>query len=61
MVMNKYGGAVNKEVFITRDYLRKNIDHIFVYGDNTLHKGNKGAAILSNEPNTHGFVTKKFP
>jgi hypothetical protein len=32
-----------------------------VFGDNTLHRGKKGAAILSDEPNTYGFITKKFP
>ena len=49
------------ERIITRDYLRKNPNHIFVYGDNSLHRGLKGAAILSTEPNSCGFITKKYP
>ena len=49
------------ERIITIDYLRKNPNHIFVYGDNILHKGKKGAAALSGESNTYGLVTKKYP
>ncbi len=47
--------------FITKEYLRENPNHIFVFGDNTLHKGRSGAAILRDEPNTYGFITKKKP
>jgi hypothetical protein len=47
--------------YITRKYLRNNPTHIFVYGDNDLRKGKLGAATLRDEPNTYGFVTKKFP
>lgn len=46
---------------ITRNYLQNNPNHIFVFGDNTLRKGKAGAAELRNEPNTYGFITKKFP
>ena len=49
------------ETFITRKYLREHPSHIFVFGDNTLHKGFKGAAMLSDEPNSFGFITKKYP
>ena len=46
---------------ITKEYLQKHPDHIFVFGDNTKRKGKKGAAELRDEPNTYGFITKKFP
>jgi len=46
---------------ITREYLRENRNHIFVFGDNLLRKGKGGAAVLRDEPNTYGFITKKFP
>lgn len=46
---------------ITREYLRMNPTHIFVFGDNTLREGRGGAAVLRDEPNTLGFITKKRP
>jgi len=48
-------------MFITRKYLRENPDKVFVFGDNLLRKGKKGGAVLRDEPNTYGFVTKKAP
>ena len=47
--------------FITKKYLRDNPNHIFVFGDNLDRKGKGGAAILRDEPNTYGFITKKKP
>lgn len=49
------------ETIITTEYLREHPDHIFVFGDNTLGKGKKGAAIHRDEPNSYGFITKKRP
>ena len=46
---------------ITREYLRSHPKEIFVYGDNLKRRGNKGAAELRDEPNTYGFITKKYP
>lgn len=46
---------------ITREYLRAHPDHVFVFGDNLLRQGKGGAAALRDEPNTYGFITKKFP
>lgn len=46
---------------ITLQYLREHPDHIFVFGDNQLRKGKKGAATLRDEPNSYGFITKKYP
>jgi hypothetical protein len=46
---------------VSTQYLRANPEHIFVYGDNTLGRGKKGAAIHRDEPNSYGFVTKKRP
>lgn len=50
-----------KEIIIDRDYLRNNPDDIFVFGDNYMRDGHGGAAILRDEPNTYGFVTKVAP
>lgn len=49
------------ETIIDKEYLKRNPDHIFVFGDNTLHAGKKGAALLRDEPNSYGFITKKRP
>lgn len=46
---------------ITKEYLRAHPNHVFVFGDNTIGRGKGGAAILRDEPNTYGFVTKKYP
>jgi hypothetical protein len=46
---------------VTLEFLRSHPDHIFVFGDNLLHRGCKGAAIFRYEPNALGFVTKKYP
>ena len=46
---------------ITKEFLRENPDVIFVFGDNTIRKGKGGAALLRDEPNTYGFITKKYP
>lgn len=46
---------------ITKDYLRANPNHVFVFGDNLQRKGKGGAAKLRDEPNTYGFITKKAP
>ena len=48
-------------MLINKEYLRMNLNHIFVYEDNLLKKGKNGHAILRSEPNTYGFITKKFP
>lgn len=46
---------------ITKEFLRENPNCVFVFGDNRLRKGKKGAAELRDEPNTYGFITKKEP
>lgn len=48
-----------KEITITREFLRDNLNIIFVFGDNMGRVGYGGAAALRDEPNTYGFVTKK--
>ena len=48
-------------MIITKEYLRNHLNHIFVFGDNTIRRGYGGAAALRDEPNTYGFITKKFP
>jgi hypothetical protein len=46
---------------ITAKYLIDNPTHIFVFGDNSLHRGTKGAAALRYHSNSYGFITKKYP
>jgi len=47
--------------FWTVDDVRKYRDYIFVYGDNDLHCGKGGQAIIRDESNTCGIPTKKAP
>lgn len=46
---------------VTKEFLQQYLNYIFVFGDNKLQSGMKGAAILRNEPNSYGFTTKKVP
>ena len=52
---------VSKEIKITKEYLETHKNEIFVYGDNIFHLGKAGGAILRDEENVLGFVTKKYP
>ena len=45
----------------TPDYLRKHPDITFVFGDNLSRTGNGGQAIIRNEPNAVGLVSKRTP
>ena len=46
---------------ITKEYLRSHPNEVFVFGDNVMRRGKKGASELRDEPNTYGFITKIFP
>ncbi|MFW6225676.1 MAG: hypothetical protein ACOC3V_01795 [bacterium] len=48
-------------MIVTKEFLNNNPEVIFVFGDNTLRIGKGGAAVLRDEPNVYGFITKKFP
>jgi hypothetical protein len=48
-------------MIITKEYLKQNPSHIFVFGDNDLGVGKGGAAALRDEPNVYGFITKRSP
>lgn len=50
-----------KNRIITREYLRNHPNEIFVFGDNHFRRGTGGAAILRDEPNVYGVITKKTP
>lgn len=52
---------VKNERIITGGFLKKNPNHIFVFGDNVRGKGYGGAAKLRDFKNAWGFVTKKNP
>lgn len=45
----------------TVDLVRSEPDTLFVFGDNTFRTGKGGQAIIRNEPNTFGVVTKHYP
>jgi hypothetical protein len=46
---------------ITNEWLRDHPNYIFVFGDNTIHRGHGGAASLRDNSNAYGFITKRFP
>ena len=46
---------------ITREFLDENPNAVFVFGDNTLRRGQGGAAILRYHPQALGFITKVTP
>jgi hypothetical protein len=52
---------MNIPKMMTVEFLRSHQEIIFVFGDNTIRRGLGGAAKLRYEPNTYGFITKKFP
>ena len=54
--MSKY-----QNIEITEDFLDKNPDAYFVFGDNLERWGHGGAAKLRDHPHAIGFITKKFP
>lgn len=53
--------ATHKIFLMTEDFLNKNKNAIFVFGDNILRQGYGGAALLRDNPQTYGFITKKYP
>ena len=38
-----------------------NPDKIYVFGDNLIHKGKRGQAIIRDCPNSYGIPTKRLP
>jgi hypothetical protein len=54
--MAKYNNFI-----VTKEFLDKNEDAVFVFGDNTIRQGYGGAAILRDHPRAYGFITKKYP
>jgi hypothetical protein len=54
--MAKYNNFI-----VTKEFLDKNKDAIFVFGDNLTRKGYGGAAALRDHPQAYGFITKKRP
>jgi hypothetical protein len=40
---------------------RENPDNIYVFGDNLIHIGKGGQAIIRDEPNAFGVPTKRLP
>lgn len=46
---------------ITKEFLDKNTNVFFVFGDNLIHKGHGGAAFLRDHARAVGFITKRYP
>jgi hypothetical protein len=53
--------AKYESVIVTEEFLNKNPNAFFVFGDNLQAKGTGGAAKLRGHPRAIGFVTKKAP
>ena len=52
---------LGEKKYVDAEFLRQNPDCIFVFGDNLERIGKGGAAVVRDEPNTYGFITKKQP
>jgi len=46
---------------ITKEFLDKNPNALFIFGDNLQRQGYGGAAALRDHPQSIGFITKKAP
>lgn len=53
--------AIFKNLNITREFLDRNSNAYFVFGDNITRTGYGGAASLRDHPHSIGFITKKYP
>jgi hypothetical protein len=53
--------AIYKNTIICQEFLDKNPNSYFVFGDNLERFGYGGAAKLRDHPQAIGFITKKFP
>jgi hypothetical protein len=53
--------ALYKNILITREFLDRNPDSYFIFGDNLIREGMGGAAVLRYHPHAIGFITKKYP
>lgn len=53
--------AIFKNLNITREFLDRNSNSYFIFGDNITRSGYGGAASLRDHPHSIGFITKKFP
>lgn len=53
--------AKYENFIVTKDFLDKNPNAVFVFGDNLRRVGYGGAAALRDHPRTYGFITKKNP
>lgn len=40
---------------------RNNPECLVVFGDNIVRRGRKGQAVIRNEPNAFGLLTKRYP
>ena len=53
--------ATYNDFIVTKEFLDKNPNAVFIFGDNRRRLGYGGAASLRDHPQTHGFITKKSP
>ena len=50
-----------QDTFSVSDTERKSNSAIYIFGDNTMRRGNKGQAVIRYCDNAYGIVTKKLP
>jgi hypothetical protein len=53
--------AQYENIVVTEEFLNKDPNAFFVFGDNLESKGTGGAAKLRHHPRAIGFLTKKHP
>lgn len=53
--------AKYENFIVTKEFLDKNPNAVFIFGDNLRRVGYGGAAALRDHPQTYGFITKKSP
>ncbi len=49
------------ESFWCTETTYKHPNYLFIFGDNDVHQGHKGQAIIRDQPNAIGIPTKKYP
>ena len=47
--------------FYSLEWCKLEPNALFLFGDNLTHKGKKGQAIIRDEENSFGIITKKYP
>ncbi len=49
------------DVLLSEEYCKSKPNWLFIFGDNDIHKGKKGQAVIRDLVNSAGIPTKKLP